>query len=171
MKTVNKHISETRLKRLRQQGFTNYTNRQLEQMAFGIRFPYRLCVAIIVTAIVTESIPLFAIMLGIAVSGILLPYHPFDYIYNVLISKRMGRPKVPLRPKQLKFACSIASGFLATTVYLMVSGATTAGLILAGILAVFALSPATTDLCIPSIIYNALFGRKAERDSTETATI
>lgn len=171
MKTENKHLSEARLKRLHQQGYTNYTDRQLERMAFGIRFPYRLCVAIIVTAIVTESIPLFAFMLGIAVSGIFLPNHPFDYIYNKLLSKRLGRPQVPPRPRQLKFACTIASIFLATTVYLMVSGATSAGLILAGILAVFALSPATTDLCVPSIIYNALFDRKAGRDSTETATI
>ncbi|MDX1617728.1 MAG: DUF4395 domain-containing protein [Balneolaceae bacterium] len=171
MKSEIKQISDTRLKRLRQQGFTNYTDRQLEQMAFGIRFPYRLCVAVIVTAIVTGSIPLFAIMLGIAVSGIFLPNHPFDYIYNGVLSKWMRRPKLPPRANQLKFACTIASVFLAATVYLMVTGATTAGLILAGILAGVAVLPSTIDLCVPSIIYNALFGRKAGRSSTETVNI
>ena len=156
MKTTNNILSETRLKRLRAQGYTNVNDEELSDMAFGIRFAYRTCVAIIVAAILFQSIEIFTGMLIIAFLGIVLPNHPFDYIYNAILSKTMNKPKVPARAVQLKFACTIATIWLAAVVYLMYTGNITSALILGGLLAITASLPSTIDFCVPSAIYNNL---------------
>ena len=132
-------------------------------MAFGIRFAYRSCVTILVVAIASQSTALFSAMLCIAFLGVVLPNHPFDYVYNYFLSSRMNKPRLPARSKQLKFACTIATSWLAGVVYLMSSGSTTAGLVMAGILVGIAALPSTIDFCVPSAIYNALFQRKEKQ--------
>jgi hypothetical protein len=96
-------------------------------------------------------------MLFIAICGILLPYHPFDYIYNGLLSNLMNKPKLPPRSKQLKFACIIATLGMASTIFLFYAGLTLAGYITGGSLFLVAFLVSTTDICIPSIIYNFIF--------------
>ena len=157
MKTTKKNLSQTRLNRLRAQGYTCENNQKLSNMAFGIRFPYRACVAIIIAAMFTQSIELFSAMLVIAFFGVVLPYHPFDYIYNSILSKWMNKPQLPRRSIQIKFACAIATLWLVAIVVLMSFGMTISALILAGLLAFTASLPSTIDFCVPSFIYNKLF--------------
>jgi hypothetical protein len=169
MKTTETTLSEKRVSRLRAQGYTRETKEELNGLAFGIRFAYRTCAAILTVAVLTQSIPLFGVMLGIAFLGIVLPNHPFDYIYNHILSGWMNRPKVPARSAQLKFACSMATAWIATVIYLLVAGHTTLGLAMAINLIVIAMFPATIDFCIPSAIYNALF--KSKKAKTQTQSI
>ena len=96
-------------------------------------------------------------MFLIAFFGIILPYHPFDYIYNGLLSKPMSKPKLPPRSKQLKFACKIAVFGIASIIFLFYTGLTLAGYIAGGLLFFVAFLVSTTDICIPSIIYNFIF--------------
>jgi len=105
-------------------------------------------------------------MLVVAFLGAVLPNHPFDYIYNYVLSNWIDKPKVPARSAQLKFTCTIATLWLTGVVYLMSSGLTSAGLIMAGVLAGMAILPSTLDLCLPSKIYNALFLRKNKNSQT-----
>jgi len=163
MKKQKYYLSNTRVGRLRAQGYLSENREELSRMAFGIRFPYRLCVAVLVIAIGTQSIALFSAMFLIAFSGVVLPNHPFDYIYNHLLSEPMNRPKVPPRANQLRFACTIATMWLGGVLYFMATGAMTTALVLAAILVAVALLPATIDLCIPSLIYNALFKVKTTK--------
>ncbi len=165
MKTTSKILSPIRLQRLRAQGYVCETDHDLTDMAFGIRFPYRLCVAIIVVAMLTKSLPIFAAMLILAFLGVVLPNHPFDYVYNHLLSKPMHKPMVPPRSKQLKFACTIATLWLAAIVYSFTTENITTALVLAGMLAAVAILPSTIDLCIPSLIYNAIFRSKEDQGS------
>lgn len=155
-------LSEKRLNRLRTQGYTNQSDYELSDMAFGIRFAYRLCVGVVITAMLTQSLVLFSGMFVLACLGILLPNHPFDYIYNYTLSKWMDKPQLPARAKQLKFACTIATLWLASVVYFLSVGFTTTAMVLAGMLAFVAALPSTIDYCIPSVIYNALFSKKAD---------
>ena len=152
----NKILSKTRLKRLRAQGYYGESNQQLTEMAFGIRFAYRLCTSIIIVAILTQSLELFSAMLLIAIFGVILPKHPFDYLYNHTLSKWMSRPQLPKRSIQLKFACTIASLWLTSVVYFMSIGSTTTALVLASTLAIIASFPSTIDFCVPSAIFNAI---------------
>lgn len=155
-------LSPIRLSRLRAQGFTCENERTLREMAFGIRFAYRACVLLLIVAIASKSIVLFSAMLGFAFLGIVLPNHPFDYVFNYALRRWLKAPLVPARSRQLKFACIIATVFLGAVVSLLYFGMVTQGLITAGILAAFALLPSTIDLCIPSLLYNAIFQKSGK---------
>ena len=155
-------LSPIRLRRLRAQGFTCENEQTLQQMAFGIRFAYRACVLLLMVAIASKSLLLFSAMLGFSFLGIVLPNHPFDYMFNYTLRLWLRAPMVPARSRQLKFACTIATVFLGAVVGLLYFGMVTQGLITAGILAFFALLPSTIDLCIPSLIYNAIFQKSGK---------
>ncbi|MEO5601042.1 MAG: DUF4395 family protein [Cyclobacteriaceae bacterium] len=167
MEVKNNPLSIVRLSRLRMQGYTAQSEHELTQLAFGIRFAYRACTIIIIIAIVTQSIALFSVMTIVAILGIVLPNHPFDYIFNYLVRKWMDKPEVPPRSIQLKFACMIASLCLTIITSLLIYGFTTIGLLIAGSLVLVAALPSTVDYCIPSAIYNVLFIRKSN-DSPAT---
>jgi hypothetical protein len=163
MKTKEKTLSDKRIDRLRAQGFTGETREELNDMAFGIRFAYRACVTILSVAVFAQSVALFVVMLGIAFLGIVLPNHPFDYVYNYTLRRKWNRLKLPARSPQLKFACMIATTWLAMIIYLMANTYATAATLMAVALILVALSPATTDFCVPSAIYNALFQKKTQK--------
>jgi hypothetical protein len=171
MKTAETTLSEKRINRLRAQGFTSETKKELTGMAFGIRFAYRSCITLLSIALLTQSLALFSVMFVIAFLGIILPKHPFDYLYNHALSGRMNKPKVPARSAQLKFACTIATTWIAAVIYLMATGSTTAGTLLTINLILVALLPATIDYCVPSAIYNALFMRKKQKQNTRVSNI
>jgi len=162
MTTKKNILSAARLNRLHAQGYTSESNVKLTEMAFGIRFAYRSCVVVLIIAMATKSLAVFSFMLGIALLGIVLPNHPFDYVYNIVLSNWMNKPQLPARSRQLKFACLITTIWLAAIIYLMSINNITAGLIMSAILVGIALLPSTIDLCIPSLIYNVLFGKKVK---------
>lgn len=89
--------------------------------------------------------------------GVVLPYHPFDYIYNHLVRRVLDKPRLPRRSNQLKFACGVATIWIAATIYLFYYGFAMAGYVAGGMLFSVAFLVSTTDICIPSIIYNFLF--------------
>jgi hypothetical protein len=150
-------ISTTRLYRIRCQGYSGYSDSKLSELAFGNRFAYWLCSILLLLAVVTASIPLLSIMMFVALFGVVLHNHPFDYIYNNFLSNPLNKPKLPQRSKQLKFACSIATIWLAATIYFFYVDYTIVAYIAGGALFAVSFLLSTTDICIPSIIYNFLF--------------
>lgn len=157
MKNQEYTTSPARIHWLKVQGYCNFKDDELSKLAFGNRFAYILCSSVLLIGIATSNIPLLSIMFFIAISGILLPYHPFDYIYNGLLSNLMNKPKLPPRSKQLKFACIIATFGIGSTIFLFYTGFDLAGYITGGLLFFVAFLVSTTDICIPSIIYNFIF--------------
>ena len=153
MKTQN-IISKIRIKRIKAQGYNNFTDLGVSELSFGNRFAYILCSSILLIGIVTANIPILSAMLIIAFSTILLPYHPFDYIYNHGLRFVLNKPKLPRRSHQLKFACLIA------TVNLFYNENMTAGYIVGTCLIFSAVLVSTTDICLPSVLYNSLFRKK-----------
>jgi hypothetical protein len=98
----------------------------------------------------------------IAFLGLVLPNHPFDYIYNLVLRKKLNKPELPPRSKQLKFACLAATLFLGLTIFMFYSGYAIWGYTIGGSLIGIAGLVSTIDLCIPSKIYNALFIKDPE---------
>ena len=159
--TTNKQIlSERRIRRIRTQGYKQKSKQEISDLAFGNRFAYQVCTALLTLGVVLADIPILSLMMTIAFLGVILNYHPFDYIYNHVISERLGKPKLPPRSPQLKFACAIATAWIGTTIYLFYHEYMLAGYIMGALLITIALLVSTIDLCIPSVIYNALFDRK-----------
>ena len=157
MKTANHKLSPKCINRIREQGYQNYTDKEIRAMAYGNRFAYRLCVSLLIIGIIFNSIPILSLMFVVAFMGVVLPNHPFDYIYNHLLRKRMNKPLIPPRSIQLKFACSLAILFIGTIIYLMYHNFMTAAYIVGAVLISIAMLVSTIDLCIPSKVYNAIF--------------
>lgn len=157
MNNTNSKLSATRISRIREQGYFNYSDGEIIDLAWGNRFAYILCTSILIFAIGTANITLLTIMTIIAFGGFALPNHPFDYIYNYGIRGIIKKPKLPRRSKQLKFACGTATLWLAAIIYLFSSGNTLAAYILGVVFVSIATLVSTIDLCIPSIVYNAIF--------------
>lgn len=150
----NQLLSTNRINFLKAQGYCNLSDVEISELAFGNRFAYIVCGSIVAVAVATAHIPTLVAMTVVAFLGIILPYHPFDYIYNHLLRGMLNKPKLPPRSKQLKFACIIATLWLIATTYLFYTGFTIAGYILGGLLVTVAFIVSTTDFCIPSMIYN-----------------
>lgn len=158
--SARKPLSRTRVNRIKAQGYQNFSDEEVRQLAFGNRFAYRLCTTILIVAIVTANVYLLSGMAAVAFLSVILPYHVFDYIYNHGLAKRLGKPKVPKRSKQLKFACSIATVWIMATTYMFMSENSLVAYILGAALACVAMLVSTIDFCIPSILFNAFFMRK-----------
>lgn len=161
MKTKKENLSATRIKRIRAQGYEHQTDAEIVDLAFGNRFAYRLCVSILAVGVLLSNIPILSAMLVIAFLGVVLPNHPFDYIYNYFLAKWMNKPQLPARSKQLKFACGMATLTIGVTIYFIYANMTMAASIIGLSLVGVAGLVSTTDYCIPSVMYNAVFGKSA----------
>jgi hypothetical protein len=159
MKTPN-CISPTRRKRLETQGYARFTDSELNEFKFGIRFAYYLCGSIVVVGLLMSNLKILTIAMIIAFFGTLPPNHPFDYLYNYVIRHLIHKPKLPPRTNQGRFACGIASVWLGLVIYLFYIGLNLWGYIAGGVLVSSAFLVSTLDICIPSMIYNFLFVRK-----------
>jgi hypothetical protein len=160
MKTKKNNLSSTRINWIREQGYFKQSDDKVCSLAFGNRFAFRLCASILIIGVILNNIPILTTMLLIAFLGVVLPYHPFDYIYNNLLSKQLGKPILPPRTAQLKFACGLATLWIAVTIILFYNNLTLAGYIVGFVLIGVASLVATVDFCIPSKIYNKIFSNQ-----------
>jgi len=157
-------ISPKHKNRMRVQGYSNgLSDEQLRDLTFGNRFAYAACTSVLILGVAFASIPVLSVMMGIAFFGIILPNHPFDYIYNYVLRQPMNKPMLPRRSPQLKFACTVATIWIGVTIYLFQSGLMPAGYMMGASLIGVAGLVSATDICIPSIIYNFLFRVKIEK--------
>lgn len=163
MEEKQANLSRSRINRLKAQGYLKHSDKEISELAFGNRFAFIICSTLVGLGVATANVPILVGMALIALGGVILPYHPFDYIYNHIVSGLIDRPKLPPRSKQLKFACIIATVWLAGTVFLFYSGFMTSGYIVGALLFMVAFTVSTTDFCIPSTIYNFLFKVKIYR--------
>ena len=153
-------VSDVTRKRLCIQGFGSYSAEQLAAFRFGIRLPYLLCAIIALLGIVFVSIPLLTAIMVIAFFGIILPYHRFDYLYNFGIRQLIGRPKLPPRTPQVRFACVVATFWLAVTIFFLSQGFAVAGIVWGSVLVGLAALVGSTDVCVPSMVYNLITNGK-----------
>lgn len=160
MNRFKQQLSNKRINFIKAQGYFHLTDPEINALAFGNRFAYILCGSLLTVAVIMAHIPLLLVMTSIAFATVILPYHPFDYIYNHVLRHSLKKPELPPRSKQLKFACTIATLWLIATTSLFYAGSTVAGYVVGGMLVSVALILITTDYCIPSMIYNYLFKGK-----------
>lgn len=155
-------LSQTRIHRIKCQGYSGYSDTEISSLAYGNRVTFVLCSAILFVGVSMGSIPILASLMGLSVLSLFLPYHPFDYIYNHILRGPLSKPKLPRRGAQLKFACTIAIVWIGSQIYFFYNQQMLAGYISGGSMLIVPLLVSTTDLCIPSNIYNAIFKVKIE---------
>jgi hypothetical protein len=154
-------LSPFRISCIKQQGYDKgFTDREISEHSIGNRFAYQMCTLLFATGLILTNTAILTVAAAIALSTVVLPRHPFDYLYNYVIRHWFNRPRLPYRTNQTKFACGIASVWLGTILYFFYTHQFVWGYITGGILLVVALLVSIFDFCIPSLVYNSLFRRK-----------
>lgn len=88
---------------------------------YGIRFSYPLYISIVVLGIFLVNPYILSITALIAFFGVILPMHPFDYIYNYGVTKLISTDQIPGRGSELQVSSSVALlfnlGVIASIIY------------------------------------------------------
>lgn len=139
---------------LTMQGYGSLGDGERRQLWLGLRFAPILCLAGIATGVVLAS-P--AVLLGMAATallgGFMLANHPFDHLYNRVLRPLLGGPSVPPSPAPRRFACQLATVWVAAIALAFLLGAPTVAWVLAVPLLLAGASASTTNWCLPSFIY------------------
>jgi hypothetical protein len=145
--------------RLEAQGFHGLDDNTITELGPWLRWSPVICTIVMIVGVALQS-P--AVLWGLAVAaffGSLLPFHPFDLIYNYGVRHLAGTRAFPHQGPQRRFACGLASAWLVLTGYAFYSGQVTLAYILGLSLIAVAALVSLTHFCIPSAIYNKMFKR------------
>jgi hypothetical protein len=161
-------------RRLEAQGFRGLDDATLREIGPWLRWSPVLCTLVMVTGVALGSPAILWALAATAFFGVWLPFHPFDLLYNYGARHLTGTQPLPHQGPQRRFACGIATAWLIATGWLFHTGATTLGYALGIPLILVASLVSVTHICIPSMVYNALFrplqttAERAQRRVTQT---
>lgn len=146
--------------RLEAQGFAGLDDATLAEVGPWLRWSPVLCTLVMLVGVALRSPGVLWALAGIALLGALLPFHPFDLLYNHGVRHLAGTRALPHQGVQRRFACALAAAWLLATGWAFHVGATTTGMLLGIALIAVAALVAATNICIPSMVYNRLFRRR-----------
>jgi hypothetical protein len=126
------------------------SNAERRDLWLGLRFPTGLCLALVVTGLALQSAALIVALVPIGAVAGFTARHPFDYIWNHAARHVVGGPPVPPNPTRRRHAFKLATVWLLAVGGLLAAGATTAGLLLGGLLVAACATVTATNLCLPS---------------------
>jgi hypothetical protein len=151
---------------LTMQGYGALGEAERKDLWLGIRFAPALCFLGIALGVVLASPALLLAMAATAFAGgFLTPKHPFDYLYDATLHPLLGGPSVPPSPAPRRFACQLATPWIAAIAGAFLAGATALAWVLAVPLLLAAAMVTTTNWCLPSLIYGLHGGRGGEAKS------
>jgi rhodanese-related sulfurtransferase len=137
-----------------QQGYEDFTQQQLKEMEWGLRFTPTLCALITLAGLILQQ-P--AILFTVAVLGVWAFFfpasHPMDMIYNYGVRHLFGAAKIPANPFQRRLACLSAAGMNFAAGSLMLAGIPTAAWVVGGLLLVLQAIVIGTHFCMLSWMY------------------
>jgi Domain of unknown function (DUF4395) len=159
-KEVVMSISPAIRKRLETQGFCGLDDATLAEVGPWLRWSPVLCTFFMILGVSMQSPVVLWLLAAIAFFGVFLPFHPFDLLYNYGVRHLTGTRPFPHNGPQRKFACGLASAWLIATGWAFYAGMNTVGYALGIPLILVAALVSVTHICIPSMIYNALFSKR-----------
>jgi hypothetical protein len=151
------------LRRLDIQGFDSVDERYLAQVGRWRRLAFVLCASLAAVGTALASPAILLVLAPIAAIAAVSPVHPFDLAYNYGIRHLTGTGPLPRRGAPSRFACGVGSLWLLATAWAFSAGHVAAGYVLGAALTSIALLVATTDICVPSMIFRAVFGQPQPR--------
>lgn len=169
MRNQDCFVSPVTRRRLESQGYVGFTDAQLYDSKFGIRFAYYLCGLLVLSGLIFSKVELLVSAMTIAFLATFPPYHPFDYLYNYAVRHLLKKEKVPPRTNQGRFACGIASVWVGVIILLLERDLEIWAYLAGAILLTLATLVSTMDICVPSIVYNFLF--PAKKDALKKSSI
>lgn len=144
-------------RRLEAQGFCNLDDTALEEIGPWLRWSPSICLFFMVLGVLLTSPFVLWALAAVAALGALLPFHPFDLLYNHGMRYFTGTRPFPHHGAQRRFACGVAAIWLIATGWAFSAGALMLAYILGALLIFVAALVSFTNFCIPSFIYNTLF--------------
>ncbi len=150
-------VSERTRHRLAVQGYRDLTADTLVAVAPWVRFSPALCATVMAVGTVLASPVVLWSLAAIAALGAVFPRHPFDLLYNYGLRHWAGTPALPRNGAPRRFACGVATVWLTATGLAFSAGMLAVGYTLGVLITATATLVSTTDICIPSMVYRALF--------------
>lgn len=148
-------------RRLEMRGITYSNEPDFIKLVPWLRTTFVLCGTLVGLGTGLAFTPLLWAMVPFAALGALVPVHPFDLIYNNGIRHLTGTQPLPRNGAPTRFACGLAVVWLIATALAFGTGVAWLGYLLGGLLTAVAALVSVTHFCIPSAIYQLLFGRPA----------
>lgn len=146
---------------LTMQGYGALSDTERRRLWLGLRFSPALCFAgIALGTVLASPALLFAMALTALIGGFVTAKHPFDYFYDAAVRPLLGGPSVPPSPAPRRFACRLATFWVAAIALAFAAGTATLAWVLAVPLLLAAATVTTTNWCLPSLIYGLLHGRR-----------
>jgi hypothetical protein len=152
--------TSTLRRRVEAQGFHGLDDAALAEIGPWLRWSPALCAVLMAAATISASPPALWTLAALAALGAVLPAHPFDLLYNGVVRRLTGTRPIPRHGPQRRFACGLAAAWLAGTALAFRAGAEALGYALGGALTAVAAVVAVTNFCLPSLVYNAVVGRR-----------
>ena len=141
---------------------------EVRALRVGLRFPTALCLGLVITGLALESAVMIALMVPLGAFAGWTPRHPFDLIWNHGVRRITGSPELPPNPTRRRHAFKLATVWLSAVAALFAVGATTAALVLGGVLVAVCSLVTVTNFCIPSTMLAWIDGRKEARPASVT---
>jgi hypothetical protein len=138
------------------------------ELAVGLRFSTGLCLSLVVAALALQSAVVVFALCGIGVLASFAARHPFDHIWNHAVRHILGGSVLPPNPRRRRDAFKVATVWLAVVGTLFAADATTAALVLGGLLVAACTTVTATNLCLPSETFARLERRRAPNDPITT---
>ena len=88
--------------------FTCRVTSSRKSAQYGIRFSYPLYITLVALGTFLVNPYILSVTTVIAFLGLVLPMHPFDYIYNYVVTKLIGSNKIPGRGTESQVSSSLA---------------------------------------------------------------
>lgn len=149
-------------RRLRVQGYACLNDRSFREVVPWTRFSPALCSAIGAVGTALASPLILGALVPFAALGAVFRTHPFDLIYNHGIRHLTGTGPLPKNGAPRRFACGVATVWLAATAIAFWSGAMFLGYVLGGAFVAVSGLIATTHICIPSMVYRTVLRKPVE---------
>ena len=151
-------LTTTLRHRLDVQGYACVDDRTLAQTQLWLRLSPALCAIIAAAGTALASPPILWGLAVVAAVGAVLPFHPFDLIYNVGVRRLTGTPKLPANGAPRRFACAVGTLWSLGAGALFFAGADVGGYLLGAAFVATAALVASTHFCVPSTVYGVVFG-------------
>jgi Domain of unknown function (DUF4395) len=149
--------------RLESQGYCGLDDAALLELAPWLRWIYSLGGLITIIGVALMSPAVLWSLAAITLLGIVVPFQPFDLLYNYGARYLTGTRPFPKQAPVRRFVFGVAFAWLLATGWAFYGGSDILGFALGVTLILVAVLASTTHFCVPSWIYNGIFDRAGQR--------
>ena len=160
MQTYIHPSSSKQLRRFQVQGTENIDQTTVDEVGNWLRLATAVCATLVAIGTILASPTFLFAIVPIALAAAVFKVHPVDYFYNHIIRRFTGTRPLPKRGIPTRIACGVGGLMIVATAVAFSSGAMMLGYFLGGQMVLVAGLNSTTDICIPSIMYQISVGRK-----------